>query len=303
MSMGAIPKVLPRPRVPSLPDWPTLRRRLLASLALAIALAAGYLFWLRDSSLVAVEEVSVVGIDSRPDIVATLEAEAARQTTLHVDRGALEAAVADEPLVRGLTVEADFPNALEIVVDRRDPVALLEPAGLLVAGDGVVLERGTKAAGVPVVELDAEGRPGAGERVAGDARTVATLLGAAPSAMLPEVSGVTIDPDFGIAAQLSAGIELRFGTPGKAKAKWLAAVAVLADPGLEGATYIDLSVPSRPVAGGGVEDPAEAGALGEAAPAASAGAATDPAAVGSVPDPVAEAPAATPVVPPSPTLE
>ena len=59
----------------------------------------------------------------------------------------------------------------------------------------------------------------------------------------------SVDDRHGVVAELNGGIELRFGAPGSADQKWQAAATVLADPKLTSATYIDLSVPSRPVVG------------------------------------------------------
>ena len=42
-----------------------------------------------------------------------------------------------------------------------------------------------------------------------------------------------------------------FGDAPSARAKWLAAAAVLADPGSAGASYIDVTDPVRPAAGAG----------------------------------------------------
>ncbi|MDX6660777.1 MAG: cell division protein FtsQ, partial [Solirubrobacteraceae bacterium] len=78
------------------PHW---RRRLIALGLLAVALAAVYLFWLRDSSLVRVEQVTVKGLDT-PDaarVSAKLSVAARQMTTLHVNEDALRRAVADEP--------------------------------------------------------------------------------------------------------------------------------------------------------------------------------------------------------------
>jgi cell division protein FtsQ len=41
-----------------------------------------------------------------------------------------------------------------------------------------------------------------------------------------------------------------FGTTGDLRSKWTAAVSVLSDPEVAGASYIDLRVPSRPAVGG-----------------------------------------------------
>ena len=43
---------------------------------------------------------------------------------------------------------------------------------------------------------------------------------------------------------------MRFGSSSGAAAKWAAAAAVLADPKLDGLTYVDVRVPERAAAGG-----------------------------------------------------
>ena len=76
------------PALPSLPDLRKLRRRLLVLALVALALAAGYLLWLRDSSLVAIERVTVTGAEGEPGVEAALAAAATEMTTLHVDETA-----------------------------------------------------------------------------------------------------------------------------------------------------------------------------------------------------------------------
>lgn len=236
--------------LPSLPSGPVLRRRALAAGLLAVALAAGYMFWLRDSSLVAVEEVSVKGVGERSDLESLLRTAGLEQTTLHVDTGALAAAVAAEPAVRSVSAAADFPHGLEITVDLRRPVAFLKAGGAVVAGDGVVLDRsGDRPEGVPTIELRGDDLL-AGGVVAGDALGLVRVLSAAPEPLLAETDSIGVDPDYGTVATLAAGIDLRFGGNGQADQKWKAAAAVLADPELGSVSYIDLAVPKRPVAGG-----------------------------------------------------
>src|ERR671916_2769923 len=93
---------------------PRFRRRLTWLLAACLLLAAGYQFWLRDSSLVAVEEVSVTGLTTKdaPRLRAALASAARTMTTLHVEHSELERAVAAYPVVRDLQVHPDFPDKL-----------------------------------------------------------------------------------------------------------------------------------------------------------------------------------------------
>ena len=95
---------------------PRLKRRLIALALACVALADGYLFWLRDSSLVAVERVEISGLTtSDADRVrAALTSAGRTMTTLHLDREALERAVSGYPVVRELEVRPDFPHGLRV---------------------------------------------------------------------------------------------------------------------------------------------------------------------------------------------
>ena len=57
-------------------------------------------------------------------------------------------------------------------------------------------------------------------------------------------------PEKGIVVELENGPEVIFGDADLAAEKWTAAVRVLADSDAAGATYIDVRLPDRPVAGG-----------------------------------------------------
>src|SRR5687767_12273928 len=116
-----------------LPLRPRLRRPPLRAVAgallVVVALAAGW-SWARDSSLVAVERVVVVGV-SGPDaarVRAALERAARDMTTLHVREDQLRSAVAPFAIVRGLHAEPDAPHTLRIVVRQHVPIAAVQSA-------------------------------------------------------------------------------------------------------------------------------------------------------------------------------
>ncbi|HKJ36059.1 MAG TPA: hypothetical protein VKA36_05790 [Solirubrobacterales bacterium] len=278
------------------------RRALVVAIVLA-ALVAGYMLWLRNSSFVAVEEVEIAGAEGLPEAEAALRAAALDQTTLNLDLAALEEAVASEPAVRSVGATPDFPHGLSITVERREPIAYLKGEGAIVAGDGVVLERaGSRPEGLAVIALGGEATGGAGAGAAtGDAQRIARVLGAAPAPLLELVERGSLDPDLGIVVQIGPGLELRFGDASSATDKWLAAAAVLADPAFEGAAYLDLNVPDRPVAGG-IPDAPGAEELEAAATDAAAGPAADE--VAETPaapvEPAPEAPAAAAPAPAEP---
>jgi cell division septal protein FtsQ len=234
-----------RPQV-ALPSWPRLRTGLFVALVLAAALLAAYMLWFRDSSLVAIDEVEVTGADVPPGAAADLTAAATGLSTLHLDRDAIEAAVADDPAVAGLKIDTHFPHGITIDVESRPPAGWIDAGGVLVAADGTVLDSGVdRPDGLPEIAGDAP----SGDRAGGAELAAAKVLGATPGPLRKEVVEARVDRDHGVVAELTGGIELRFGTPSAADQKWRAAAAVLADPKVTSAVYIDLSAPSRPVVG------------------------------------------------------
>ena len=79
-----------------------------------VLIAAGYHFWLRDSSLVAVDRVEVTGLTTKDAarVRAALASAAHTMTTLHVRHDVLEQAIAAYPVVKALDVRPDFPHGL-----------------------------------------------------------------------------------------------------------------------------------------------------------------------------------------------
>jgi cell division protein FtsQ len=226
-------------------------RRLLAALALAGLVAAGYLMWLRDSSLVEVRDVKVAGLSGpeEAEIEGALEGAALRMTTLHVRLDDLVAAVREYPVVESLRVSTDFPHGLEITVTERRPVAVVSTGSgeVAVSDDGILLPTvATEHAHLPAIE----GEPDElAVRLEGSAAEQAAVLGAAPEPLRPVIEGAAVSSE-GVEVQLDGGISLRFGDASQAAAKWAAASRILADPGLQSLAYIDLRSPSRPAVGG-----------------------------------------------------
>jgi cell division protein FtsQ len=248
------------------------RRRLVALAIVAAALGALYMFWLRDSALVRVEHVSIAGVSPSPDGVrvrSKLTTAAKHMTTLHLDPGALRNSVADEPTVHSLSVQAEFPHGLKIEIVENRPVALLVSPGrsVAVAPDGTVLAGSKMPSGLPTVRVAAL-PPGA--RVAErSTRDRVAVAGAAPPRLLARVTAISLQPGRGAVAQLQHGPVIIFGRPVELARKWAAAAAVLAQHSSAGATYIDVRMPERPVAGGlGLsQDPQPQAQVGGALPA------------------------------------
>jgi len=224
----------------------------IAILAVALAaLGAGYMFWLRDSSLVAIDDVEVVGVtgSERERIVAELTRIGEQGTTLHVDRTAIERAAMRFPTVESVSVDPNFPHGLRIEINERPPRLVVSAGGeqVAVAADGTVLE-GVEAPeeGLPVLELDQLPAGALG----GEALEQALVLGAAPEPLRPLIEGVKRSDEYGVELTLRGGIEARFGVGDRVAEKWASLAAVLADPKLTAAGYVDVRVPERPAVGG-----------------------------------------------------
>jgi cell division protein FtsQ len=214
-------------------------------------LLGGGWFWLRGSSLVAVDRVTVTGVSGPGSgaIRAALLGAARGMTTLEVNRAALRAAVAPFPVVKALRVTTQFPHGMRIRVLEQVAVGALSSGGrrIAVAGDGTLLPS-VNASGLPSVPVSVAP---AGTRVGrGPAGAAVALLAAAPAWLRSRVSQVSTTSADGLVAELHSGPELRFGAATALRAKWIAVVAVLADQSSQGAAYIDVTVPERPAAGG-----------------------------------------------------
>ena len=266
-----------------------LRRWLLVAAAAALVLASAYQFWLRDSSLVAVENVTVTGLTTKDAgrVRASLVSAAHTMTTLHVQQQELEEAIAAYPVVRAIEVTADFPHGLAIHVIEHRPAGLVN--GLPVAGDGTIL-RGLPVEGkLPAIEARGDVQ---GNRLTDPAALhAAQVAGAAPAPLRPRLERIELRSGDGIVVRMREGPELIFGDATRIRAKWIAATRVLADPDAEGATYIDVRLPGRPAAGG-----LPAATLAPVAPAGTEP--TVPPATGTAPDSTTVDPATDQLAPP-----
>jgi cell division protein FtsQ len=228
------------------------RYRIAIAIVALVALGCGYLFWFRDSSLVAVSDVEVVGVTGpeREQIVAELTRVGERMTTLHADREQIERAATRFATVESVSVDPNFPHGLRIEIVERPPRLIASAGGeqVPIAADGTVLA-GVAAPedGLPVLEV--EQVPASGS-LTGEPLEQALVLGAAPAPLRPLIEDVKLGDDYGVEVTLRGEIPVRFGTGDRVAEKWSAAAAVLADPKLTTATYVDVRVPERPAVGG-----------------------------------------------------
>jgi hypothetical protein len=165
---------------------------------------------------------------------------------------------------------------MRIRVVEQLPVATVMVGGqaIPVAGDGTLLHDASLTQTLPMLELPAP--PGGPRLTEPDALSAVALLAAAPYPLLSKVGQVSHNGIHGLTAQLRGGPVIYFGDSTQLAAKWRAAVAVLADSGSAGASYIDVTEPRRPAAGAGAASAVAgtattAGASASVAPAAGGG--------------------------------
>ena len=248
-------------------DETPISPRFAAGFVALVLLALGWLgwTWLRDSSLVRVNEVQVTGLTTRDAsaIRRTLRQAAMRMTTLHYSEEELRRAVEPFPAVRSVTVDADLPHKLRISVREHRPVAALvsgDSRRVAVASDGTLLPHEADSR-LPAVKVDAI--PGDGRLGRGAEAGLVRVIAGAPDELRPLLLRAYRARD-GVRVAVNGGPTLRFGAPIRLVAKWAAAARVLADTPAAAAESLDLRIPERPSAAYGQ---GEAGAQ-EAAAAA-----------------------------------
>ena len=229
------------------------RRGRLAVLSMLGAglLLGGAWLWFRDSPLVAVQQVTVTG-ESGPDagaIRSALIAAAQSMTTLDVQNSKLDGAVSAYPVVRTLDVSTQFPHGMRIHVVEELPVAVvvLEHRRVPVAADGTLLHDLARPPALPRVELAVP--PGGPRLNEPQALAAVEAAGAAPRQLLSKITHIATVSHRGLVAQFRDGPAVYLGDSRELRSKWRAAVAVLADPGSAGASYVDVTDPTRPAAG------------------------------------------------------
>ena len=186
-------------------------------MALLVILGGVYL-WLRDSSLVAVQKVRVVGV-SGPDaaqIRAALATAAKTMTTLDVQMSQLQSAVRPYPVVKRLDVSTQFPHGMRIRVIEQVPVAMIVAGArrIPVSSDGTLLHAVRNADALPTITLGVT--PG-GSRLSGYALSEVQLLAAAPYPLLARIRAASDGPQHGLVADLRNGPSVYFGSAGTAR--------------------------------------------------------------------------------------
>ncbi|MEX1008200.1 MAG: FtsQ-type POTRA domain-containing protein [Acidimicrobiia bacterium] len=165
-----------------------------------------------------------------------------------IDGGAAAQRIAALPWIRDARVEREWPGTVTVVVTERSPAGWVDTGSspVLVDGTGRVLERVSEPpTGLPqivspkrVPPVGATITPAVGAEVAG---RLGVLARAGTRTVMLTPGGVVLG--------LVSGPEIRLGEPTHVNTKIRSAIAVLT--ALDGQTvgYIDVTVPSNPVAG------------------------------------------------------
>lgn len=224
------------------------RRRWLAwkpvlVLTLAVLLGVGGVWLVCFSSVLAVEKVSVDGLDTVPASEVRTLADVDRGTPLAlVDVDAIRTRVGALAPVRSVEVHRRWPHTLQVVVEERLPVAVVRIGQQLrsLDADGVVFGSYDKApAGLPLIDST--------EGTSSDAlREAATVVAALPSALAGRVDHAEVISVDQVSLVLRDGRRVEWGSADDSDLKAQVLAALLAE---KGTTY-DVSVPGQPTVAG-----------------------------------------------------
>jgi cell division protein FtsQ len=229
-----------------------VRNKLLLAIGALLVIWSLYTFWFKDSSFVRITHVKVTGVDMKDSdrVEAALTSAARDMTTLNLSKDALLSAVASYTAVKDVEIKAHFPHSLTIKVIQAQPVAVLRVGGkrLLLGSDGSVLQ-GVRQ-GRKLAMIRSTGAAPSRRLTDPLALSELRVVAAAPTALTRHIASVGKGDTRGIVVKLQAGPQLIFGDTSRLEAKWAAVAGVLADDKSRGASYIDVRLPERPVAGG-----------------------------------------------------
>lgn len=222
------------------------RRRLKRALviALLLALVAGAVLLTR-SPLLDVDRIEVRGAaEADAAEVRAASGIAPGDALVDLDAGAAAARIEQVAWVADATVVRRWPDAVEVRVTVRAPVAVVGTGtgAVLVDGDGraIRVAEGSEAADeLPTIEAAA---PALGERVGADGRAAAAVVAGLPAELRAEVAAAS-GAASGIELELRDGIVVSWGDDRQPSAKAEALGVLLAQDDRDGFARIDVTVP------------------------------------------------------------
>lgn len=220
----------------------------------AVIAAVVSAYWLaRESSVFAVERIQVLGASP------TLEKQVRARTEgvvgsslLDVDASTLAASVRGLPMVAGASVDRAFPHTLVVKVLAERPVAVIRrgDSAWLATGAGDVIRQIQVRTHreFPRLWLTRDVPVDLGKRLPAELATATRVLSAARDARLRHHVQALRSAEGQLTIVLRGAPEIRLGTARDPVLKLLVAKRVL--PLVDdGTTYVDVSVPERPVSG------------------------------------------------------
>lgn len=224
-------------------------------LAAALALYVGA----RESAVFSVRSIEVTTEPSgNARLVRNALEPLSGRSLLQIDEDLIARRLERLPHVHLLGYDRSFPDGLEVIVSVERPVAVLRRAdeNWLVSGEGRVLRKleGRLRRPLPVVWIQRGVEPEIGvllraEKPAQAVAAVASMRASAPN--FTRRIWYMGDGDHGLTVVLRDRFEVRLGTASQLALKLEVARRVLAAIRSTGspATYVDVAVPERPVAG------------------------------------------------------
>lgn len=251
--------VLPARR--SLPDSRQLipsGRSVAAGLALLV-LAVGAYVAARETPVFAVQTIDVRG--GTPAVRAEVRAALAGEdgaSLLSVNGSAVEHRLSPLPDVRSFTYDRDFPHTLRITVRREIPVLVVRrvpgSGAFLVAASGKVIRplQHSRLSHLPRLWVKTSVPITVGEPLAPALLSAATTVASLEGETLPGgVRTVSVGKN-ALELTLGGGLQVRLGDAGDIRLKLAIARRILraTSAATNGAAYLDVSLPERPVLGG-----------------------------------------------------
>ena len=227
-------------------------RRLAVIAALGLALAAAYMLWFRDSSLVAVKNVKIEGLSSitDPERRRFARARGARDddaASRHPQPRRGGERLSDR--ARHSASTPGFPSSLTITVTERVPVASTGDSATPVAADGVTAARRRHRPRRAARDRCLGRRRRRGARRRWPRAGGRDRRGPGRACEVIEQCPYDVTGGRGRAdGRDLAAVRRRI----RAGDKWAAAARILADPAISALDYIDLRVADRPAVGGAV---------------------------------------------------
>tara|TARA_B100002051_G_C16738787_1_gene642971 strand:+ start:2912 stop:3691 length:780 start_codon:yes stop_codon:yes gene_type:complete len=223
-------------------------RMLLMAVLLVLLLLAAVL--ISKSSLLDVDEVVVVGVDSQlEELIVTVANIPKSKPLLEIDTQAISTRIKKIPSVRDAKVSRSFGGKVTISVMLREPSVLLSNLGqwFLIDLDGRVLERVPELPPnleYPIVEGNFDNLK-VGEWVPDQALFAIELAANLPPVLLADISFVSLSE--GIELILFGEGKILFGDDKALESKILAASTILDQVDLAELIHIDVRTPDKPV--------------------------------------------------------